>query len=275
MNIERLIEAQGDWGKLSPGERRDLYREICETLDIEPNIMPFYLITTQGRGGGGEKTILYLNRGGAEALRKKHHISVRVLQSSLIHLPGEGLFYQVVVEASMREPTQEEGKEVRREQGVAVADLRDKQGVELENAILFAETKAKRRATISLLGLGSLLLDETEALSIPIKSFGRIDMETGEIQPLPQPVSIEAPREEFITRETLAKLSRSFKRLRTPKEMNRAIAEALVGREVKNSRQLLESEGKRVMEFLQGNLDEVWRKIGKLLGEEVEKYLPL
>src|SRR5690606_39558393 len=60
---------------------------------------------------------------------------------------------------------------------VSIAGLK---GDALANSVMKAETKAKRRLTLSLAGLG--WLDESEVDSIPDARHVRVDPSTGEIQ---------------------------------------------------------------------------------------------
>ena len=69
----------------------------------------------------------------------------------------------------------------------AVAFGDDLKGEARANAVMKAETKAKRRVTLSLAGLG--FVDESEVGSIPSAQIVNVDTETGE---LPGP-AIEAP----------------------------------------------------------------------------------
>ena len=60
-------------------------------------------------------------------------------------------------------------------------------GEALANAQMKAETKAKRRVTLSITGLS--LLDETEAVTIPETRFAELDVNTGEITETAPPLS--------------------------------------------------------------------------------------
>ncbi len=163
----KLRAAGGDLRALTPKERVVYYHLLCEKLSLDPALAPIQFLELDG------KLRPYITRAGAEALRKVHGVSTSLLRSEV----QEGLFV-VAVRATLPDG--------RHEEAVAVADIRDKKGDALVNACLFAETKAKRRATLSLLGLG-YFLDETEALSIPTARFASFDTETGEVTPAPSP----------------------------------------------------------------------------------------
>ena len=69
-----------------------------------------------------------------------------------------------------------EGREDSSTGAVSIASLK---GEALANAIMKAETKSKRRVTLSLCGLG--MLDETEVASVPAAKPSMVDVETGEV----------------------------------------------------------------------------------------------
>ncbi len=152
----------GDLYILEPHERVRYYRHLCAKLGLDPAFAPIQFVELDG------KLRPYVNRAGAEMLRAKHGVSTAILKSEI-----QGNLFVVLVRA-----TTPDG---RSEESVAVADLRDKRGNDLGNACLFAETKAKRRATLSLLGLG-YFLDETEVLSIQGAKLSAFDPETGSVR---------------------------------------------------------------------------------------------
>ena len=257
--MAKLAEAAGDLSSLTKEELRVLYHSLCQQLGLDPELLPFYVIQTSDG-----KRRLYLNKGGAEALRKVHNITTNVLSSGF---DPTGSFYQIVVEAVLPNG--------RKEQGIAVADLRGKKGVEAENAVLFAETKAKRRTTISLLGIGSILMDESEALSIPggvvgrIAPSGEIDLEE-RIEKTPSPPAIQTPNQPSktpLTRGTLEKLMALFESYGTGKAFNRALIEALLGRSIPSVKAISEEEGLFLLEVLgevgDPSEESFWNKLGK------------
>lgn len=227
--LEKVVGAQGDLEALSPEERKLYYTAVCQKLGLDPSTLPFFVLRT--REG---QMRLYLNRGGAEALRQVHGISIEVVRTAMGGPPGNPTYYEVVVEAQ---------KGDRREQAVVVADLRGKRGVDLENAVLAAETKAKRRATISILALGSLALDETEALSMVGVQLGRLDPATG---------AVSFPEETRPIREDqVREVAEAFASLGSrKKEANRLIASLALGREVSTLRDLSEDEAEELLSLL-------------------------
>ncbi len=149
-NIERVI-AGGDISRLSPEERVQYYKRLCDMMGLNPLTKPFEYITLQG------KLVLYATKGCAEQLRKIHKISVRITDRQTIND-----VYVVTVEAS--------GPDGRVDGATGAVPIQGLKGLDLANAFLKCETKAKRRVTLSICGLN--MLDETEADDIPARQKG-------------------------------------------------------------------------------------------------------
>ena len=143
--VERVL-VNGDLSKLTPAERMGYYKQVCESTGLNPLTKPFEYITLNG------KMVLYALRGATDQLRSIHKISV--LETTETEREGVLIITTKVQNA--------EGRTDIARGAVNIAGLN---GEVLANAILKAETKAKRRATLSICGLG--LLDETEVESIP------------------------------------------------------------------------------------------------------------
>jgi hypothetical protein len=142
--LEAYIAA-GDIGKLGPDQRIALYRAVCDSLGLNPLTQPFQYLTLSG------KTILYATKSCTEQLRQIHGVSVVRMEREII---GDILTVTVAV-------TERTGREDISTGSVSLAGLK---GENLSNAHMKAETKAKRRATLSICGLA--VLDETEVDSI-------------------------------------------------------------------------------------------------------------
>lgn len=142
--LEAYIAA-GDIGKLGPEQRIALYRAVCDSLGLNPLTQPFQYLTLSG------KTILYATKSCTEQLRSIHGVSVVRMEREII---GDILTVTVAV-------TERTGREDISTGSVSLAGLK---GENLSNAHMKAETKAKRRATLSICGLA--VLDETEVESI-------------------------------------------------------------------------------------------------------------
>lgn len=157
--LERVVVG-GDLSKLSPTERLTYYRTVCESVGLNPYTRPFDYLTLNGR------MVLYAKRDATDQLRSIHGVSVHKMEKERF----DDLF---VVTAYAKN---KDGREDSSTGAVSIAGLK---GEALANAIMKAETKAKRRVTLSLCGLG--LLDETEVASVPDALPGRVDLETGEV----------------------------------------------------------------------------------------------
>jgi hypothetical protein len=165
--VEKVV-IEGDLSKLSAAERIGYYRHMCETLGIEPMLRPFEYLMLNG------KLVLYANKQGASQLRDKRNVSIGKPDITF----ADDLV-TVAVEARLPDGRTDAELGV-----VSVAGLK---GEAKANAILKAVTKAKRRVTLSICGLG--MLDETEVQDVAGAQPVRVDMATGEVQPAaPQPV---------------------------------------------------------------------------------------
>jgi hypothetical protein len=166
--IEQVI-IQGDLAKLSPIERVSYYREVCASLSLNPLTKPFEYITLNG------KLTLYALKTCTDQLRGVHGVSITKLERQRLDD-----LYVVTAYA-------ESGG--RQDSSMGVVNIKGLQGESLANALMKAETKAKRRVTLSLCGLG--WADESEVDSIPSAQTVVVDPETGAITP--PPVMILSP----------------------------------------------------------------------------------
>ena len=157
--MEQVI-IKGDLAALTPTERVNYYQSVCNSLGLNPLTKPFDYIVLN------KKLTLYAKRDAAEQLRKRDNISVNITGRE----QTSGCY---IVTAKARTP---EGREDESTGVVSVANLK---GDALANAMMKAETKAKRRVTLSIVGLG--WLDETEIETIPTTRPAIVDGETGEI----------------------------------------------------------------------------------------------
>lgn len=178
--IDAVIAA-GDLSKLTPEQRVSYYRNVCESVGLNPMTRPFEYITLQG------KLTLYARKDATDQLRKLHGVSIQVVSRETIN----GVY---VVTARGTD------KSGRYDESIGAVTLAGKGGDDACNALMKAETKAKRRVTLSLCGLG--WLDESEIETIPVARLEHIDHETGEVldshgEP-PQPTVV---REVVATRE--------------------------------------------------------------------------
>lgn len=159
--LEKVV-VQGDLSKLTPQERVLYYRQVCESLGLNPLTRPFDYIVLNG------KLTLYARKDATDQLRRIHGISVQIVGREFVDALG---LYVVTARA-----TTVDG---RTDEAIGAVSVKGLAGENLANAIMKAETKAKRRVTLSLVGLG--WTDESEVDSIPGAARVEVDMETGEI----------------------------------------------------------------------------------------------
>lgn len=143
---------KGDLATLPAEERLSYYKQVCESLGLNPLTKPFEYITLN------TKLSLYATKSCTDQLRSINKISVRIKDRS----ENNGL-YMVTAEAS--DPSG------RIDEALGAISITGLKGDALANAIMKAETKAKRRATLSICGLGFLDESETEgAINAPFKN---------------------------------------------------------------------------------------------------------
>lgn len=145
--IERVVTV-GDLAKLTPAERITYYNEVCRSIGLNPLTRPFEFITLNS------KLTLYARKDCTDQLRKMQRVSVKIVARDMHETVG---LYVVTASASTPDGRTDESIGA-----VSIAGLR---ADALANALMKAETKAKRRVTLSFCGLG--WLDESEIDSIP------------------------------------------------------------------------------------------------------------
>jgi hypothetical protein len=141
------VLVDGDLSKLNPTQRLDYYKSVCESVGLNPLTKPFDYIKLSGR------LTLYARKDATDQLRRMYGISITDVK---ITHTDTGL---ITVRATGSDNTGRSDVELG---SVAVKNLG---GEALANAEMKALTKAKRRLTLSLCGLG--MLDETEVVTIP------------------------------------------------------------------------------------------------------------
>lgn len=200
--IERVIVV-GDLAKIQPQERVQYYNAVCESCGLNPLTRPFEYIQLNG------KLTLYARKDATDQLRALHDVSVKIVGKDLT----EDLY---VVTARATKPG---GRE---DESIGAVPLGSLRGEARANALMKAETKAKRRVTLSICGLG--FLDETEVASVPEARTVIVNPETGEVsEALPrisphgddEPGSIYQDPQELISRlemiETLIQAGDAFR----------------------------------------------------------------
>jgi hypothetical protein len=134
----------GDLSKLTPGQRVNYYQRVCESIGLNPLTKPFAYITLNG------KLTLYALKDAADQLRNLHGVSIDDVDIKETDT-------QFIVKVKGHDATGRSDVEV------GVVNKSDMRG-DTANAQMKAVTKAKRRLTLSICGLG--MLDETEVQTI-------------------------------------------------------------------------------------------------------------
>ncbi|MFA5696367.1 MAG: hypothetical protein WC917_02875 [Bacilli bacterium] len=155
--MERLVLG-GDLSSLSPLQKVEYYNHFCNSLGLNAATKPFQIIKFQG------KEILYATKDATEQLRKIHGVSIMNLDKLF-----QNDLYIVTVTA--------QDKNGRQDVATGVVSIANLKGETLANAIMKAESKAKRRVTLSICGLGMLDDSETDTIG----AYKKVDVTTGEV----------------------------------------------------------------------------------------------
>ncbi len=143
--MERTIVG-GDLSKLTPADRVRYVVAVCQSVGLNPLTKPFEYVMLQGR------MVLYARKEATEQLRALRGVSITKLERQTV-TDGSGDEYQMVTAYA----SDQDG---RSDAAIGVVALEGRRGEERANRMMKAETKAKRRVTLSLCGLG--VLDESE-----------------------------------------------------------------------------------------------------------------
>lgn len=143
--VEKAL-VRGDLSQLTADERVTYYHQVCRSLGLNPLTGPLEYISLGG------KLRLYAKRDCADQLRKRDNVTVQVLARDIV---DDCLIVHVRAIIPGDEHTSE-----RTDEDMGVVHLGSLKGEARANAIMRAVTKAKRRVTLSICGLG--FLDETE-----------------------------------------------------------------------------------------------------------------
>ena len=171
-SLEKAL-INGDLATLSPEDRLLYYRQTCESLGLNPLTKPFDYIKLNG------KLTLYARKDATDQLRKLRGVSIDKPDIQQI----DNLIIVTVMAVD---------KDGRKDSDIGVVGKGD-MGGNIGNALMKAVTKAKRRVTLSICGLG--ILDETEVEVESIPNAVPIDAEpvTDEPQPTKAQLMDKAP----------------------------------------------------------------------------------
>jgi len=148
------VITKGDLNKLTDEQRSRYYLEVCASMNLNPLTKPFDYLTLSG------KTVLYATKACTDQLRSLRGISVTRVDART----DEDMR---IVEVYATDATG------RQDMDMGVTTVKGLSGDALANAYMKALTKAKRRVTLSLCGLG--MLDESEIESIPDAQIGIVE----------------------------------------------------------------------------------------------------
>lgn len=150
--VETIEQAlvHGDLSALDSEQRVNYYLKLCRSLGLNEFSKPFEYIILNG------KLTLYARKDATDQLRKIHKVNITAVESKQM---GD-LF---VVTAAAMTP------DGRRDTATGAVSIKGLSGDVLANALMRCETKAKRRVTLSLCGLG--MIDESEVDSIAGAKF--------------------------------------------------------------------------------------------------------
>jgi hypothetical protein len=143
--LAEQVIIKGDLARLTEAQRMTYYTEVCRSLGLNPLTRPFEYITLNG------KLTLYATRAASDQLRRVRGITITNVDPRQV-----GDLYVVVATGRDRS-----GRE---DSSTGAVSTKGLGGEALANALMKAETKAKRRLTLSLAGLG--WSDETEVAEI-------------------------------------------------------------------------------------------------------------
>jgi hypothetical protein len=164
MNELQAIEnalISGDLTSLTTQQRVQYYNRICESLGLNPLTRPFDYIRLNG------KLTLYARKDATDQLRKLHKVNIKITETKIEH----GIF-MVTVEASSGD---------RLDTDLGAISLHGLKGDDLSNAMMKTITKAKRRVTLSICGLG--LSDESEVVTIPGAEILKEEPKMAQVEP--------------------------------------------------------------------------------------------
>jgi hypothetical protein len=152
----RQAIAAGDFKHCTDAEREQYIEALCATIGISPISRPFGWLKQPTRGGN-HNLVCYALKDATEQLRSLRQVSLSILRC-------EPVADVMMVHVRATLPAVH-GQPVRSDEDVGAVWLGDISGEQRANAIMRAITKAKRRATLSVCGLG--VMDESEVASTP------------------------------------------------------------------------------------------------------------
>jgi|SRR5580765_3402849 len=147
------LALRGDVSMLKAVDKIAYYRQLCERLGLDPMAQPFLPLKLNG------KEVFYATRAATDQLARLHNVTREVISREQI-----SDVYVVKVRAVLPSG--------RFEESIGAVSIGGAKGELLANQLMKCETKAKRRSTLALLGLG--MLDESEIETISPRAIERL-----------------------------------------------------------------------------------------------------
>lgn len=144
-----------DLSKLTEPQRVEYYKIVCDRAGLDPMAKPFDLMTLNGR------LVMYANKTTTAQLTAIHNLTVTIVSKEVLN----GLY---VATARAQKPNGASSEDIG---AVVIGGL---QGEAAANAMMKAITKAKRRAVLSVCGLG--MLDETETDTLQAQQIETVEL---------------------------------------------------------------------------------------------------
>jgi hypothetical protein len=193
--IERVL-ITGDLSDLTPEQRIRYVAMVCQSTGLNPLTKPFEYMELDAPGGG-KRLVLYAKRDATDQLRRLHNIDAEVTLREVTTDADGRMSYEIIARGKMPVILPNGKDHTRIDESLAVIPLCAENGewkdsntadpknpgkkkryfdrdgtwrsltpTEAANAKMKCETKAKRRVTLSICGLG--LLDETEIADVAL-----------------------------------------------------------------------------------------------------------
>lgn len=167
-DIMESVLADGDLSRLTSEQRVRYYLLTCQSVGLNPYTRPFDYIRLNG------KLVLYAKRDCTDQLRKINCINITIIDKKV-----EDELYVVTVRASTAQHREDED--------VGAVTITGLKGEARANAMLKAVTKAKRRVTLSICGMGMAEESEVEAMHGAVVESVSLPPQAPEIPTLDEP----------------------------------------------------------------------------------------
>lgn len=191
----------GNIGALTPAQRVEYMLQACKMIGLNPLTRPFRFLSFQGQ------VSMYATKDCADQLRASRKVSLSIVDKQL----DRDVFF-VTVRA-----TTPDG---RHDEDIGAVPLGQLVGEARANATMKCITKAKRRATLSICGLG--FLDESELETMPgVQTFDA----DAPVIPMPQ-----AEPKRMTAREWLDQFERDCEAATTEEQANKILEQERVMR---------------------------------------------